>query len=46
MITGLYILFLICWGISAFLAFKKSSTTWMFSMWGFWLAFTITGWFM
>ena len=46
MIAGLYILFLICWGVSAFLTIKKNSTTWMFSMWGFWLAFTITSWFI
>ena len=46
MIVGLYILFLICWGVSALLAFKKSSTTWLFSMWGFWLALIITNLFI
>ena len=46
MITGLYILFLICWAVSAFLAIKKSSKTWLYTMWGFWLASTITNWFI
>ena len=46
MLTVLYILFLICWAVSAFLAIKRSSTTWLFSMWGFWLALIITSWFI
>ena len=46
MLIALYFLFLICWNVSAVLAIKRNSTTWLFSMWGFWLAFTIIGWFI
>ena len=46
MLIALYILLLICWGVSAFLTLKRSLTTWLFSMWGFWLALTIVGWFI
>ena len=46
MIVKLYILFLICWGISVFLAIKKNSTIWLFSMWDFWLALIITNLFI
>jgi hypothetical protein len=46
MLTALYFLFLICWGVSAFLTLKRSSKNWLFSMWGFWFALVITGWFI
>lgn len=46
MLIALYFLFIIGWGVSAFLAIKRNSIAWVSSMWGFWLAFTIIGWFI